>query len=318
MTDHRFATFIGFDVSGNTIAVFNGSNGQTGEIANTAAAIEAYAATLDAGCYCICENTGGHEAVLLSVLYARNIPVHRADAAKVKAFVQSFGTRGKTDALDARALAAYGRERHAGLTLWRLEDRNVMTLRQLVLRREELVTMRTAEKNRLKAPCTKQTPWLQETITVVLEALQTQISSLEARIAALLKDSEHLKQAQRILLSVPGIGKTLAPVILASLPELGTLSRRQVASLAGVAPHPKDSGKSKGYRRMNGGRPLIKRALFIAALTAARNKKSSLGAYYNRLIQNGKKPIKAIGALMRKIIVVLNAKMRDHYAQQLS
>lgn len=320
MKNQTFTTFIGFDVGSETIVAFHSITGEIKEIPNKAKAIDRYVReqNLDETCYCVCENTGGYEALLLERLYSKDIAVHRADAFKVKSFIRSFGTRAKTDALDARAIARYGQERHADLPLWEPKDKDIHMLHQLVTRREELIAAKTSETNRLKSPGAKQTPWLQKTIKPIIKALQTQIDFIDEKVEELLKGSHHLKEATKVMLTVDGIGKILAPTILAEMPELGHLTRRQAASLAGVAPHPKDSGKYHGYRRMNGGRPSVKRALFIAALTASRNENKPFGAYYKQLIQNGKTPIKAIGALMRKIIVVLNARMKDHYAQQLS
>ncbi|WP_210199980.1 transposase, partial [Pleomorphomonas diazotrophica] len=131
----------------------------------------------------------------------------------------------------------------------------------------------------------------------------------------LIDRSPQLRAAFRHMQSLPGVGAVIAATLLAHMPELGTLQRRQAASLAGVAPHANDSGQFKGHRTMRGGRSQLRRLLFLAAMAASRAN-GPLQEMYQRLIQNGKKRIVAIGALMRKIVVILNARLRDLNAQQ--
>ena len=138
---------------------------------------------------------------------------------------------------------------------------------------------------------------------------------IEAEIKALIEKSPQLRAAFREMQSLPGVGAITATALLAHMPELGSLQRRQAASLAGVAPHANDSGQFRGHRTMRGGRSEVRRLLFLAALAASRAK-GPLRESYQRFIANGKKPIVAIGALMRKIIVILNARLRDLNAQQ--
>ncbi len=159
---------------------------------------------------------------------------------------------------------------------------------------------------------------LKRSIKNILRALDKEIATMDDEIATLIKENKELKEAHKIISSVDGIGNVVAVTLLAHMPELGKATRRQIASLSGCAPHPKDSGKMHGYRRMRGGRHQIRRCLFIAALSASRNHKKPLGAFYKRLIEQGKKPMIAIGALMRKIIVIANARLRDYYSLQLS
>ncbi|MCP3735606.1 transposase, partial [Sphingomonas sp. RP10(2022)] len=140
--------------------------------------------------------------------------------------------------------------------------------------------------------------------------LARRIAALEARIADLVARTPDLARRQTALRSVPGIGPVLAPMLLAIMPELGTLDRRQAASLAGCAPHPRDSGRNTPHRRLAGGRRQIKPALFVAAMAAARGK-NPLGDFYRTLLANGKPKRLAIAALMRKIITIANARIRD-------
>ena len=183
----------------------------------------------------------------------------------------------------------------------------------LVNRRQELVALQTAGKNRSKAPPAGRRAGRQVKASCrrLLALVSREISHVEKAIDTLINAHRPLRERQAVLTSMSGIGPAIAATLIAAMPELGSLSRRQAASLAGVAPHPRQSGNRQGRRRVHGGRQEVKRALFMAALVAARHN-PDLKAFYNRLINNGKKPIVALTALMRKIITILNAKIRDH------
>lgn len=302
--------FIGCDVGKSSLVVFDSRDASTRTLANRPEPLAAFAASLDATCLVVCEATGGYEDALLAALLGAGCPAHRADARKVKAFIRSFGTLGKSDALDARALARYAEERHARLPRWQAPDPVRERLQTLVLTRADLVAQRTACINRLAAPGA-------EPVRACLEALRacliTQIQALDAAIAALVRSADELARSEQVLRAIPGIGAITAAALLALMPELGRIDRRQAAALAGVAPHPNQSGAADAYRRTRGGRPEVKRTLFLAALTASRYNPSLKDAY-QRLRGAGKKPIVAITALMRRLIVIANARLRDAYA----
>ena len=145
----------------------------------------------------------------------------------------------------------------------------------------------------------------------MLKAITREIKKAEDAIAAIIEADQRLQEMEAVLRSVKGIGPAVAATLLACMPELGTLSRRQAASLAGLAHHPRQSGKMQGHRRTSGGRREVKRALFMAALAASRHD-AKMNDFYRRLLENGKKPIVALTALMRKIVTILNAKIRDY------
>ena len=307
---------VGFDVSKDTLTVFQAHSSSPCPkpcvIDNTAAAIRRFLKNLGRIDLAICEPTGGHEHVLVAELMAAGIACHRVDALKVKAFIRSFGTLAKTDALDAEALARYGQDRWERLSLFQPSDTDRKLLTDLVARREDLVAIKVAEQNRARAPASKV---VKASCATMLRAIIREIKAIEAEIKALIDKSPQLSAAFRQMQSLPGVGAITATALLAHMPELGTLQRRQAASLAGVAPHANDSGLFKGHRTMRGGRSDVRRLLFLAALAASRAK-GPLREVYQRLVANGKKPIVAIGALMRKIIVILNARLRDLNAQQ--
>lgn len=301
--------FIGCDVGKTTIAVHDAAAPRSWEIDNEPGSLAAFAASLDPTCLVVCEATGGYEAALLSALIVRAIPAHRADARKVKAFIRSYGVLAKTDAIDARWLARYGCERNAALPRWLAPDKTRTMLQALVLARQDLVVARGAFHNRSQAPTCVTTVHAD-----LVKAIDSAIARLDAEIAALLSQGSPLAGEVEVLRKIKGFGKTNAPAVIALMPELGSLDRRKVAALAGLAPHPRQSGGRDAYRATRGGRPAAKRALFMAALVAARHN-PEIRTFFNRLVTNGKKPIVAITAVMRKLIVIANAKIRDHRAQ---
>ena len=301
---------IGCDVGKANIVVFDSLTQKITTIENQPQALASFAARLDASCFVVCEATGCYESGLLAALVTAQIPAHRADARKVKAFIRSFGTLGKTDAIDARALAQYGHERADRLLRWQSPDKIREKLQRLVLARRDLVAEHQAYTNRLAAPgADSAKPFLGP----VQSCLAEQIVAIEVAITALVSADESLKADTKSLSGVGGIGQITAVSLLALMPELGHLSGKQAAALASLAPHPRQSGASDAYRRTKGGRPLIKAVLFMAALSASRHNKT-LKAFYDRLVAAGKKPIVAITAVMRKLIVICNALLRDAHA----
>ncbi len=306
--------FIGCDVGKKTIVVFDSRAASTRSVPNHPDDLKNFAAELDRDCFVVCEATGGYEAALLDALAQAGRAAHRADARKVKAFIRSFGILGKSDAIDAKALARYAQDRHTELSQWLAPDLYRTQIQALVMTRRDLVVQRTAWNNRLTGPSAGAAkPY----IDAMVNACEQQIKAIEAAIGGLVQNHKSLGGAVQILRTIGGVGPKVAPGLLALMPELGSISRQRAASLAGLAPHPKESGTNKAYRRVKGGRPEIKRILFMAALVAARHD-PKFKAFYQRLIENGKKPLVALTAIMRKIITIANAKLREHYKTQVS
>lgn len=255
----------------------------------------------------VLEATGGYETNLLLNLHKAGACVHRVQPLKSAHYIRSLRVNGKTDALDAVALARYGAERHESLAVFQPADETLQTLQDLQMRRSDLVSMRTAERQRIKHPRYAQ---LHASIEEVCNLLDQQIKEIEEQMAAIIEETDDLKQKHQVMRSFKGIGDTTAMCLLACMPELGNLTRREAAALAGLAPYPKDSGKTSGYRATRGGRKTVRNALFMAALSA-KAYNPQLKEFYDRLVKNGKKPIVALTAVMRKMIVILNAKIRD-------
>lgn len=298
---------IGCDVGKATIIAYNSLSGQVTDIPNNPDALKAFMDTVPTGCLIVCEATGGYEFALLRAAVETGVPAHRANARRIKAFIRSFGQLAKTDPIDAQAITRYGQDRFAELPRWKPAGTLRDDLRALVRLRTQLVKQRTALTNQIKAPGSDAAkPHLQ----ALIDSFCEQLDRIEAQINRLVQSDPAVAQVVTIIQHIPGCGPVTAVTVAALMPELGSMTGRQAASLAGLAPHPDSSGKRDGYRRTRGGRPEIKRSLFMAAM-AARNHNPELKVVFQRLIDDGKKPIVAITALMRKLIVIINARIRD-------
>lgn len=312
-----YNNYIGVDIGKAFFVVAVYGSKKTNEYTNTPAGIKAFINDfknkLKTG-LCILETTGGYEMRLLLTLCDAGFAAHRANTRKVKRFIQSYGNEAKTDKLDAKALSLYGYERAPRLELFAPQSSDAFALFELVQRRNDLKQMCVAEKNRLSAP---RADLIKSSCTAVIELLDKQLTMITDEINSRIESDPLLKAKKALLKTIPGIGDIVANELLVLLPELGTLTRRKIASLAGLAPKANDSGQFSGYRCISYGRQGIKPMLFLAAM-AARNSNSSLKHFYNGLVASGKKKMVAITALMRKIIVIANAKIRDFNLNPLS
>ena len=305
-----YKNYIGIDIGKLTFVIAVYDSNKVIEYDNDPSGIESflkdYKNKLKDG-LCILETTGGYEMRLLLTLCETGLAVHRANTRKVKRFIQSYGNEAKTDKLDAKSLALYGYERANRLPLFSPVSAQALALFELVQRRNDLKQMLIAEKNRFKAP---RAAVIKNSCQSMIEILNNQLRGITEQINTLIAQDAALKAKKAVLKTIPGIGDIIANELLVLLPELGTLTRRKIASLAGLAPKANDSGQFSGYRSVNHGRSGIKPNLFLAAM-AARNSNSSLKNFYNNLVAAGKKKMVALTALMRKIIVIANAKIRD-------
>lgn len=305
-----YNNFIGIDIGKLTFVVAVHEKKKIREYENNLEGIEDFLKdynSLLAKSFIVLETTGGYEMRLLLTLCEKGFSVHRANTRKVKNFIRSLGNGAKTDPMDGKALALYGYERHERLELFKPQSKQALELYELVQRCSDLKFMLVAEKNRLKAP---RADYIKDSCALMIDALTKQIQSLTVRINQIIENDIVLKKKKEVLKSIPGIGEITANYLLVLLPEMGTLNRKQIASLTGLAPIANDSGLFKGYRATGHGRAGIKPILFMAAM-AARNSNSWLKSFYNRLVEAGKKKIVALTALMRKIIVIANARIRD-------
>lgn len=309
-----YHTFIGIDIGKFNFVVATHGQSQAKEYEYSLKGMESFLKDHEdilSDSLCIIETTGGYELKLIYTLMSKGYRVHRANTRKVKNFIRSYGNEAKTDKLDALSLARYGFERHATLELYAPQSKEALALYELVGRRTDLKKLLVAEKNRLQGPCTNLT---RPSIQAMIKTLEVQIQEITCQMELLVKSDERLQQKKEVLKTIPGIGDITAMELLALLPELGSIDRRAIASLAGLAPRSNDSGLHQGYRRVSYGRTGVKPALFMAAM-AARRSKSHLGAYYEAMIGRGKKKMVSLIALMRKLVVIANARLRDFEIQ---
>lgn len=298
--------WVGVDVGKETLAIYIADSNKQQTIPNNLSSIKALLRQTP-GATLVLEATGGFEVGIITAAIEAGHTVYRANARRVRAFMESVGVYAKTDAIDAKALADYAAMNASRLHPFALPAPEMKKLRQLARRRDELIALRTKEINRLKAP---DNDCLQNSMKTVLKCLNGEIESTEKQIAELTESSAEVQDKIGVLTSVKGVGHVTAVNLLVAMPELGQLTGKQVASLAGLAPFPRDSGKKKGYRRTRGGRVEVRNALYMAALSASRHN-DTMQTFYNRLIRNGKRPLQALIATARKLLVILNAKLRD-------
>ena len=254
--------------------------------------------------FVILEATGGLEVAVASALATAGIAVAIVNPRQVRDFARATGRLAKTDRLDAELLARFGEMvRPAARPL---ANGQAQVLEALVTRRRQLVEMLTAEKNRR----TNAPKVLHRSIDEHIRWLEKRLSGFDEELAELTRNTPLWRERDELLRSVPGVGKVLLSTLLAQLPELGMLNRKQIAALAGLAPFNRDSGKLRGSRCIWGGRAQVRRVLYMATVTAIRSN-PIIKAFYLRLRANGKHAKPALTACMRKFLVILNAML--HY-----
>lgn len=295
---------IGVDIAKDWIDVFTLSSSRHARIAATKPALQAFARAAK-GALVVLEASGGYERPVTEALAKAGAAYARVNPRQAREFARASGRLAKTDRVDAEVLARMGRALE--LTPTPPQDPDRERLSDLVGRRGDLTTTITREKNRAG---TTRDPWLKREIAALLKVLQAHLKAIETCIAALIETRDRLATEARRLRSVPGIGPALAAVLIARLPELGSLDHRRIASLAGLAPQACDSGSHRGKRRIWGGRADVRRALYLAGFIASRHD-PTLKAFRNRLEAAGKPPKLAITACARKLLTILNAMLRD-------
>lgn len=249
----------------------------------------------------VMESTGGYEVALASELYIAGLAVAVVNPRQIRDFARAIGQIAKTDKIDAKVIARYcsAVEPPAKGVI----NSKSMRLKSLVARREQLVHMHDAESNRKDHAVDKD---IAHSIKVILKSIEREIARTEKQICAQIGRDEQLKRKADIVDSAPGIGSTTAFMLVTRLPELGTLNRRQIAALVGVAPMNRDSGAFRGKRMTGGGRRNVRTALFMPTLVAIRHN-PVIREFYQRLLSLGKTKMTAVIAAMRKLLTILNA-----------
>ena len=303
--------FVGIDVSKARLDVALGSAGELLAVDNEARGIAGLAGRLQklAPALIVLEASGGLETALVSELAAAGLAVAVVNPRQVRDFARAHGQLAKTDALDARILALFAERMQPPVR--ELPDEQTRQLQALVTRRRELVEMLTAERNRLAAvPAV-----LHREIRAHIRWLQARLKERDHDLDHTLRNSPLWREREELLSSVPGVGPVLCATLIAGLPELGRLNRREIAALVGVAPLNRDSGTMRGRRTAWGGRAQVRATLYMGALVGVRHN-PALSSLYRRLLERGKTKKLALVACMRKLITILNAmlKHRTHWS----
>lgn len=257
-------------------------------------------------CLIVMEATGGYQRRLVAELVNAGHHVAVANPRQVRDFAKGLGILAKTDRIDARMIARFGQ--HVRPRVVAKSSKKQVELEQFVIRRRQLIELRTAEKNRREAMTSKA---VGKSVQRMIDVLNKQIKRFEKDILALIESDDDLKQKAELLNSVPGVGNVTSATLVAELPELGQLNRQQIAALAGLAPFNRDSGKFHGTRHIRGGRASVRSTLYMATLTARRCN-PVIREFAQRLEAAGK-PFKVVmTACMRKLLVIINTMIKNN------
>lgn len=306
MSTNNSTIYIGLDIAKDSLQV--NFHNQNFSVPNTACGhrrLIEQLKTSSENLRIVCEATGGYEQTVVAALDAAGIAVAIVEPARVRHFAKACGLRAKTDRIDAQVLAEFGRQTsprpHCALSP------STATLRELVRHRLQLQDMlqtvcQHSRHLRLAA--------LRKQNALLLRQLRAHVLKIQKQIDALLEEDQALRHKVKSLQQIPGVGEKTAVSLLSEMPELGSLNRGQAAALAGVAPFARQSGQWQGRRFIGGGRPLVRKALYMAALVASRYH-PTLKAFYQRLRQRAKPGKVALAALMRKLIILLNTHLKN-------
>jgi transposase len=301
------AMVIGIDVSKDRLDVAVRPTGESLIFKRTGVGIEDLIARLGALSpkMVAIEATGGFEAVVAAGLAGAGLPVVVVNPAQVRAFAQALGKRAKTDLIDAAVIAHFAEATKPKLR--QMPDEVTRLLADLVARRRQIVEMIAAEAQRTRRMSDKR---LTKSVARLRKALEKELSELDGLIDDQIRGSAVWVEKEDLLASVPGVGKTIARTLIAELPELGSLDRRQIAALVGLAPWTRQSGQWRGKSFIGGGRKSVRSALFVGAMVAARYN-PQLKHFRDKLVAAGKPKLIALVAVARKLITILNAILRD-------
>ncbi|MCO7558082.1 IS110 family RNA-guided transposase [Metapseudomonas otitidis] len=308
---------VGIDISKNFLDVFVSGSATLQRYANDASGRAQLATDMLALApnLIVAEATGGLERLLIAELAAQQLPLVLANPRQVRDFAKASGQLAKTDALDARVLATFGIAIRP--TVRPLPEEQALELADLVGRRRQLVDMMVAEKLRLQQAAGKA---LRRDIKLHIQWLEKRLRASDAGLNDAIQKSEIWRAKDDLLAEVKGIGPVCRITLLALLPELGHLNRKQIAALVGVAPFNRDSGYYRGTRRVWGGRSEVRKVLYMATLSAIRSRNEVVHSFYRRLKEQGKPGKLAVVACMRKLLTILNAMLRDqaHFRPQVA
>ena len=299
---------VGIDVSKDRLDIAVRPSGEVFAIERNAAGLERLVTRLrEFSPHIVAlEATGGFETIAAAALAAAGLPVVVVNPAQIRAFAQAIGQRAKSDPIDAGVIAHFAEatkpERRP------LPDEATRLLADLVARRRQIIEMIGAERQREMRVTV---PHLHKSIVRLLKALEKELTSVDTDIDDAVRGSPAWREKENLLASVPGVGPIIARTLIAELPELGRLGRKQIAALAGLAPFTRQSGQWRGRSFVAGGRTTVRTALFMGAMVAKQHN-PVLKAFFDRLVAAGKPKKVAIIAVARKLLTILNAILRDH------
>jgi transposase len=307
MLEKQESLLVGIDVSKATLDVARSDVHDVVTFANDEAGIALLVKMLKplSPAMVVVEATGGLEQSAISALLDADCPVARVNPKQVRHLAKALGIEAKTDPIDAHVLVAFAR--HATPRLMEKRSKTSVELEALVTCRRQLLKTRTEQTNRLG---TTRTKFACRAIETVLKTIDQQVKKLDAQIRKMIDCDDGLSRNDRILRSTPGVGPILSATLLCELTELGTIDRRQVGSLVGVAPFNRDSGRYRGKRSIRGGRTSVRNTLYMATLAAMRFN-PVIRRFAERLKAAGKCNKVVITAAMRKLLTILNAMLRD-------
>lgn len=253
----------------------------------------------------VMEATGGYERKLAVLFAAAGVPYRVVNPLRTRQFAAAIGQLSKTDSIDARVLALYALRNK--VEPGEIPDAKTLELKALLERRRQLLSLRTAEKNRMHRAEYKATI---NSVKKMLSVLDEQIEAIDRMLYDRIDEDDDFRHKEEILTSVPGVGEQTARTLIGDMPELGKLNRSEAASLAGLAPFARDSGKYRGARSIRGGRFWVRSSLYMATISAIRHN-PRIKEIYARLLAAGKKKKVAITACMRKLLLLLNALLKN-------
>lgn len=299
--------FVGIDVSKDRLDVHVLPSGEAFSVVHEAEGVAALCDRLEAlkPRTVALEATGGFEVVAAGALASSGLPVVVVNPAQVRAFARALGQRAKTDPIDALVIARFAEA--ARPEVRPMPDADQRRLSDLVARRRQILQMLGAERQRLGRALD---PRLKKSLKRLIMALEKELGEIDGDIDQAVRASPVWRRKEVLLQSVPGVGPITARTLLAEMPELGALDRRQAAALAGLAPFTRQSGQWRGKSFIGGGRTRVRTALFMAALSASRFN-PVLKRFHQRLIKAGKPKMVALVAVARKLLILLNAVLRD-------
>jgi len=302
--------YVGVDVAKAELVVAARPSDERWSVANDERGARTLAERLkrDAPALVVLEATGGYELAAVAALAAAGLPVVVANPRQVRDFARATGQLAKTDRIDAGVLALFAERVRPEVRP--LPNEEAQELDAVLTRRRQLLEMLTAERNRLGQVAGRGRRPVKKSLKAHIAFLERELRVADTDLGAMVRASPAWREKDDLLRSVPGVGPVLSLTLLAELPELGRLSRREVAKLAGVAPLARDSGTLRGHRYVRGGRASVRAVLYMAALVATR-RNPVIRAFYERLLAAGKPKKLALVACMRKLLTILNAMARS-------